>query len=121
MSDFYLHLLFALGGGSGAVLRHLTSQMVTHELPLATMIVNVLGCFLLGLWVSYLGPSTDLLSQQEQRLVFGFCGGFTTFSSFAYQSLQLHRERTYILAGANIGLSLILCWGAFWLGLIALR
>ncbi|SLN44226.1 Putative fluoride ion transporter CrcB [Roseovarius albus] len=120
MSAFYLHALFALGGGLGAVIRHLVSQLITHELPFATMIVNVLGCFLLGAWISHIGPSTELLSTQERQLVFGFCGGFTTFSSFAYQSLQLHRERTFILAGANIGLSLILCWGAFWLGLVAL-
>ncbi len=115
MSDLYLHAAFALGGGLGAVARHMLNRMIAHELPLSTLIVNVAGCLLLGVWVGYLGDP-HILPEEERRLVFGFCGGFTTFSSFAYQSLQLHRERTILMAAANILLSLVLCWIAFWLG-----
>lgn len=116
MSETLLHVMFAIGGGMGAVLRHWMTRAITHDLPLATLIVNVLGCFLLGVGVAYLSAPPGL-SEEERRLIFGFCGGFTTFSSFAYQSLQLHRERTILYAAGNILLSFFLCWGGYWLGL----
>jgi len=120
MTELYLHAMFGLGGGLGAVLRHWLALRVNHDLPLSTLIVNVLGSLLLGLWIGYLGGPVDM-GEEEKRLVFGFCGGFTTFSSFAYQSLELRRERTIALATGNIVLSLVLCWIALWLGLAAMR
>ncbi|WP_170479827.1 fluoride efflux transporter CrcB [Ruegeria arenilitoris] len=117
MTEFYLHAMFCLGGGLGAVLRHWLAQRVTHDLPFSTLIVNVIGSLILGLWIGYLGGSNEM-GEEEKRLVFGFCGGFTTFSSFAYQSLELHRNRTITLAAGNILLSLGLCWFALWLGLV---
>ncbi len=120
MNDLYLHAMFGLGGGLGAVLRHAIALTIRHDLPLSTLIVNVLGSLLLGLWVGYLGGPADM-GEQERRLVFGFCGGFTTFSSFAYQSLELRRERTIALAASNILLSIFLCWSALWLGLFLTR
>ncbi|WP_170330284.1 fluoride efflux transporter FluC [Ruegeria arenilitoris] len=120
MSALYLHAMFGLGGGLGAVLRHWIALQINHDLPFATLIVNVLGSLLLGLWIGYLGGPVDL-GEEERRLVFGFCGGFTTFSSFAYQSLELRRERTILLAAGNILLSLALCWFALWVGLLLTR
>ncbi|MEM7088168.1 MAG: fluoride efflux transporter CrcB [Pseudomonadota bacterium] len=116
MTELYLHAMFALGGGLGAVLRHWLALRINHDLPFATLLVNVLGSLLLGLWIGYLGGPVDI-GEEQKRLVFGFCGGFTTFSSFAYQSLELHRERTLVLAAGNIVISLVLCWCALWLGL----
>ena len=120
MTDLYLHAMFALGGGSGAVLRHWLSLRVTHDLPYSTLIVNVLGSLLLGLWIGDLGGATEM-NEEARRLVFGFTGGFTTFSSFAYQTLELRRERTIALAAGNILLSLALCWLALWMGLVVMR
>ncbi|WP_420583957.1 fluoride efflux transporter FluC [Ruegeria sp.] len=120
MSELYLHAMFGLGGGLGAVLRHWLALRITHDLPLSTLLVNVLGSLLLGLSIGFLGGPVDM-GEEEKRLVFGFCGGFTTFSSFAYQSLELKRDRTLALAAWNILLSLALCWLALWLGLIAMR
>ncbi len=120
MNDLYLHAMFGLGGGLGVVLRHAIALTIRHDLPLSTLIVNVLGSLLLGLWVGYLGGPADM-GEQERRLVFGFCGGFTTFSSFAYQSLELRRERTIALAAGNILISIFLCWSALWLGLFLTR
>ncbi|WP_170412200.1 fluoride efflux transporter FluC [Ruegeria arenilitoris] len=120
MTELYLHAMFGLGGGLGAVLRHWVALRVRHDLPFATLIVNVLGSLLLGLWIGFLGGPVDL-GEEEKRLVFGFCGGFTTFSSFAYQSLELRRQRTIALAAGNILLSLILCWLALLLGLFLTR
>lgn len=120
MTEFYLHAIFALGGGLGAVMRHWLAQRVTHDLPFSTLIVNVLGSLILGLWIGLLGGTVEM-GEEEKRLVFGFSGGFTTFSSFAYQSLELHRNRTIATAAGNILLSLALCWIALWLGLFATR
>ncbi|WP_171132798.1 MULTISPECIES: fluoride efflux transporter CrcB [unclassified Ruegeria] len=117
MSALYLHAIFAIGGGLGAVLRHWLAQQITSDLPIATLIVNVLGSLILGLWVGYQGGAQGI-SPEESRLIFGFCGGFTTFSSFAYQTLDLHQNRTFAHAAGNILLSLLLCWGALWLGLV---
>ena len=116
MNDLYLHGVFALGGGLGAVMRHWVARAITHDLPLSTLVVNVLGSLLLGVWIAYLG-GLPVMAEAERRLVFGFCGGFTTFSSFAYQTLQLHRERTILTAAGNIGLSLFLCGVGFSFGL----
>ncbi len=116
MSDPLLHAAFGLGGGLGAVARHLTNLAVAHRFPLATLIVNVAGCLILGLGVAMLGES----GPEARRLVYGFCGGLTTFSSFAYQSLDLHRSQTILHAAGNILASLVLCllafWGGLWLG-----
>lgn len=120
MTDLYLHAMFGLGGGLGAVLRHWLALRIRHDLPLSTLIVNVVGSLLLGVWIGFLGGPVEM-GEQEKRLVFGFCGGFTTFSSFAYQSLELRRERTLALAAGNIAVSLALCWGAVWLGLNIMR
>ncbi|SDD40029.1 fluoride efflux transporter CrcB [Ruegeria marina] len=116
MSGLYLHLLFALGGGLGAVLRHWTARRITHDLPLATLAVNVAGTLLLGLWLGHLDAVGAAVSEDARRLVFGFCGGLTTFSSFAYQTLDLHRSRTILTAAGNILASVALCVAAFLLG-----
>ncbi|WP_348539104.1 CrcB family protein [Ruegeria sp. R8_1] len=120
LSEFYQHIMFGLGGGLGAVLRHWVALKINHDLPFATLIVNVAGSFILGLWIGYLGGVTEI-SEEQKHLVFGFCGGFTTFSSFAYQSLELRRKNTFALAAGNICLSLALCWIALGCGLLLTR
>lgn len=117
MSALGLYLVFGLGGGLGAVLRHLITKLITHRFPLSTLLVNVLGCFILGLGVGLLDGSNSQMTEEERKLIFGFCGGFTTFSSFAYQSLDLHRNETIIHAAANILASLVLCLISFAIGI----
>lgn len=117
ITPLFLHGAFALGGGLGAVARHLITRLVTHELPISTLIVNVLGSFLLGVALgSIVGADEGLMMQEQRRLVFGFCGGFTTFSSFAYQTIDLHAKHSLFHAAANILINLGLCLAAFWLG-----
>ncbi|MEE4175486.1 MAG: CrcB family protein [Xanthomonadales bacterium] len=116
MAGLLLHLLFALGGGLGAVLRYVLTSRLTHRYPVSTLLVNVLGCFLLGWSLTVLWEAPGLLGDQERRLFAGFCGGFTTFSTFAYQSFDLHRRYSVIHAALNIGANLLLCIGAFLLG-----
>ena len=115
-----LHATFALGGGLGAVARHALGQRVAHRFPLATLLVNVLGSFLLGAGLAALGGTGGdaVLSRQ---LLAGFCGGFTTFSSFARQSLELRREHTVLHAALNVALNLGLCIAALRLGAAVFR
>lgn len=102
MTGLEAHLVFALGGGLGAVARHGVSVALRHPLPWATFVVNVVGSFALGL-VLVMVPG------EAERLAVGFTGGFTTFSSFAYQTLDLHRGRTLWHAAANVAGNLVAC------------
>ena len=88
-------LLVGLGGGIGSILRYLSQKWVNesyeHNFPLATFLVNVFGCFLIGILYA-LGEKGNILSPQSRLLlVTGFCGGFTTFSTFAFENMNLLR------------------------------
>ena len=112
-----LQLIFALGGGLGAVSRHFLSKLIPHRYPVSTLIVNIVGSLILGIATGLLIDNTDLMPQPWHQLVFGFTGGFTTFSSFAYQSLDLHRQHSVIHAAINVLSSLLLCLAAFAIGI----
>lgn len=114
-------LWVGLGGFAGSILRYLIGQGVLWfgnqsdtRFPVATLIVNVVGSFLIGLLLRHTesGSTSHLLG------VVGFCGGFTTFSAFSFESLKLLREGHHGMAGLYIALSLILCIGAAFLGWI---
>lgn len=87
-----------IGGGVGSVFRYLIqlaiNQSVITKLPLGTFVVNIIGCFLIGAFYSL---SERLNLSNEIRLLFtvGFCGGFTTFSTFSTENLNLLRENLY--------------------------
>jgi fluoride exporter len=88
-------LLVGLGGSIGSILRYLTQRWVNesyqHNFPLATFLVNVFGCLLIGILYA-LGEKGNILSPQTRLLlVTGFCGGFTTFSTFAFENMNLLR------------------------------
>jgi CrcB protein len=116
VNELLLQAVFALGGGLGAVLRYVLTARLTHRYPLSTLLINVLGCFLLGWSMAVLWEMPGLLGDQERRLFAGFCGGFTTFSTFAYQSFDLHRRHSVFHAAVNISANLALCVGAFLIG-----
>lgn len=88
-------LLVGLGGAAGSILRFLCQKWVSdwyqHNFPLATFIVNILGCFLIGVLFA-LGEKGNILSPSTRlMLITGFCGGFTTFSTFAFENVSLLR------------------------------
>ena len=85
-------LLVFFGGGLGSSLRYLVSiamNQYSKVLPFGTFTVNILGCLLIGLILGYAQKDNTLTSNQTLLLVTGFCGGFTTFSAFANENLEL--------------------------------
>ena len=85
-------LLVFLGGGLGSGLRYLvtiTMNQYSKVLPFGTFTVNILGCLLIGLILGYAQKENTLTSNQTLLLATGFCGGFTTFSTFANENLEL--------------------------------
>ena len=101
-----------VGGGAGSVCRYLLGGFVqarTHpDFPIGTLVVNVLGCVAIGLIGKYfLHSQTQLLTRTA--LMAGFCGGFTTFSAFSYETLGLITGGAWGRAMLYVGLSVLTC------------
>jgi CrcB protein len=90
-------LLVGLGGASGSILRYLLQRTLNvSHFPYGTLVVNISGCLLIGILWGLLSKS--ILSEAGGILLMtGFCGGFTTFSAFSYESIQLFIENKWLL------------------------
>ena len=114
-------LVVGLGGFFGCIARYLTGVVVLRlfdppVFPYATLIVNVVGCLLIGL-LGGLAEDTRLISPEMQLfLIVGLLGGFTTYSAFGYQTWTLARDGQMLLAVLNVSAHIILGLGAVWLG-----
>jgi fluoride exporter len=112
----------ALGGALGSVARYWCSGIVARWMgetfPWGTLIVNVAGSLLIGFIATVSGTDGRLLIPPEARqfMMVGILGGYTTFSSFSLQTLTLARDGEWLLAGANIVGSIVLCLIAVWVG-----
>ena len=119
------YIWIALGSAIGGVARYWTSGLVAHQFgetfPWGTLVVNVLGSFVIGLIATLTSPDGRIFigSDARQFLMLGICGGYTTFSSFSIQTLELVRDGEVFRAGGYIILSVVLCIVAVWLGHIA--
>lgn len=117
-----LYLLIALGGALGSVSRFAMSGLVANQIgetfPWGTLVVNVLGSFLISFFATLTGPDGRILVGSGGRMFFmtGVMGGFTTFSSFSLQTLALMRDGDWFRAGGNVLGSVIVCIVAAWLG-----
>ena len=120
-----VYLWIALGSALGGVGRYWCSGFAAHHFgetfPWGTIFVNVVGSFVIGFVATLTGPDGRVLMASEARqfIMLGVCGGFTTFSSFSLQTLNLVRDGEWWQAGGNIGLSVVACLVAVWLGHIA--
>ena len=111
----------ALGGGARYLLSGLVAVQFGQTFPMGTLFVNVTGSFVIGFFATLTGPDGRLFVGTEGRqfVMTGLCGGYTTFSSFSLQTLNLVRDGEIALAGANIGLSVVLCLVGVWAGHVA--
>lgn len=118
-------LLVGLGGGIGSILRFLTSKLALKihpgDFPLGTFCVNILGCFLIGLLLGLSIKHEWLSLQGKYLLITGFCGGFTTFSTFSMENLYLYQSGNYAMLIIYTAASLIIGFGAVWGGLLLAR
>lgn len=112
-------MVFA-GGGIGAAARYwlsgLAYQRWGSEFPSGTLLVNVIGCFLIGLLMSIFEERFVLYPSLRIFLTIGILGGFTTFSSFGFETVALLRDGELFYASANVLLSVVTCLGGTWLG-----
>jgi len=118
---FWIAIGSALGGIGRYWCSGLAAQWTGEIFPWGTLFVNILGSFAIGFFATLTGPDGRLLigTLERQFFMVGICGGYTTFSSFSLQTLNLAKGGEWLLAGANIVFSVVLCLLAAWLGHIA--
>ncbi|HSY19696.1 MAG TPA: fluoride efflux transporter CrcB [Candidatus Acidoferrales bacterium] len=118
------YLWVAIGGAVGSVSRYWLSGLVASRFgetfPWGTLVINVTGSFIIGVAAALVSSEGRMDSQSRafttQFLMYGICGGYTTFSSFSLATLKHLQERQWLYAGGNILLSVVLCMVAVWLG-----
>src|SRR5262245_34873234 len=116
------YLWIAIGGALGSVARYwcggVASRLVGEAFPWGTLFVNILGSFVIGFFATLTGPGGRFPAGDivRQFVMIGLCGGYTTFSAFSIQTLDLIQDGDWLRAGANIVGSVVLCLLAVWLG-----
>ena len=126
MSKLFLVFLGSgLGGLSRYVLSGWSQRLANGAFPLGTLVVNVIGCLLIGLLTAAFAGRVLIREDFKIALLVGVLGGFTTFSTFGWETFALLNDREYARAAWNVGLSVLLCVasvgvcyriGARWLG-----
>lgn len=119
------YLWIAVGSALGGVARYACSGLIAdwfgQTFPLGTLVINVLGSFVIGFFATLTGPDGRLLVSGDVRqfVMVGLCGGYTTFSAFSLQTLSLAQDGEFIRAGLNVVGSVVLCLFSVWLGYVA--
>lgn len=119
------YLWIALGGALGSMARFGCSSLIANwfgqTFPLGTLVINVLGSFVIGFFATLTGPDGRVLVSGDIRqfVMVGICGGYTTFSSFSLQTLTLAQDGEFFRAGLNVTASVMLCLLSVWLGYVA--
>jgi CrcB protein len=115
-------LLVAVGGALGSLARWWISLALAQALgpgfPWGTLLANVSGCLVIGFAAGWSGPDGRLVASDAARsfVMVGLCGGYTTFSAFSLQTVEMLQAGDVARAGANVAASLVLCLLATWAG-----
>lgn len=118
---WYIAVGSALGGMSRYLLGGLVQRAVAGTFPFGTLLVNVTGSFLLGAILRYGVDTPTLTPELRAFLTVGFCGGYTTFSTFSYEAVALLEDGEWSRASLYVALSLVLSLIATLLGFMAAR
>ena len=114
------YLLVAAGSAVGGCARFAVGGVVARAwgsvFPWGTLVVNVTGCFVIGLFLTLALERLHLDERWRTLVAVGFCGGYTTFSSFAYEVTKLLEGRNYLLAAADVVGSTVAGLAALWCG-----
>jgi CrcB protein len=120
-----IHLLLVMAGGAaGSALRYGVSaamSTVPGMFPWSTILVNIVGSFVLGFVTGTIGTPLELQPSTRMLLGTGLCGGFTTYSAFSVESVLLAEQRAYLLLGTYIICTLVGCAMAAWGGMFLSR
>ncbi|MBX2931130.1 MAG: fluoride efflux transporter CrcB [Chitinophagaceae bacterium] len=110
-------LLVGFGGGAGSIVRYLVYILVKHKnFPYSTFIVNIIGSFFIGTMMAYYTKQNVSAEQWKLLIVTGFLGGFTTFSAFSWDTLQLLQQQRYSIALLYIIATFLLSFIAVFVG-----
>ena len=119
--------LILVGAGScvGGISRYLTQQFIQKHylssIPLGTLCVNISGCFIIGI-IYALANKGDILSPEMRLLLAtGFCGGYTTFSSFAYENISLLQDGEFFYTSLYVLLSVLIGFVAVYTGILLIK
>lgn len=107
----------ALGGSLGAVARYALSQWVVRKFPMGTFVVNIAGCFCIGLLVAFAVKMKWPSLTMQAFLIGGFLGSLTTFSTLIYQTYDLGRQESLAWGSLNLFLNLLVGLILVWCGL----
>jgi CrcB protein len=111
----------ALGGAARYWCQGWAARLIGETFPWGTLIVNIVGCTFIGLFATLTGPDGRMLVSATVRrfVMVGICGGYTTFSSFSLETLNLARDGQWNRVAMNVFGSVALCLVGVWLGQVA--
>ncbi|MBS1978966.1 MAG: fluoride efflux transporter CrcB [Bacteroidetes bacterium] len=120
-----IFLLVGIGGFLGSVVRYYSQQFLAKSipsvLPYGTLAVNIIGCFIIGIIYGLSSRGNVLSPDWRIFLATGFCGGFTTFSAFSYESISLMQDGEYLYLSIYITASVLFGLAATYLGILLIK
>ncbi|MFZ0736580.1 MAG: fluoride efflux transporter CrcB [Candidatus Acidiferrales bacterium] len=119
------YLMVGIGGALGSILRFWVggyiSNRLTTRFPYGTFVINITACFLIGFVVTLLSEKAHWSPNWRYLIPIGFIGGYSTFSTFEYETFRVFQEGEFFMAALNVVLSVVVGWVSVWLGVITGR